>query len=210
MTVQLFWHVSRLHFLCNLQQELFGVHQRPQVKLLVQPWHREMLSETFHGLRASSSRSSSHLHQDRFAFQIATGTNITKADFPVEALRTPLFTTTEFHILLNSLFIVFELGPETVKHFRKHFMVSGPSSTRSSSHLHHDLFACQNRYSPPSVFPLTLTWPVIFCFPTFMLCVFPTMQSRLEIVGLLFVPRAEPNTSPKACGALQTVSTANY
>ena len=96
MTVQLFWHVSRLHFLCNLQQELFGVHQRPQVKLLVQPWHREMFSETFHGLRASSSRSSSHLHQDWFAIQIATGTNITKADFPVEALRTPLFTTTEF------------------------------------------------------------------------------------------------------------------
>ena len=107
MTVQLFWHVSRLHFHCNLQQELFGVHRRPQVKLLVQPWHREMFSETFHGLRASSSRSSSHLHQDRFAFQIATGTNITKADFPVEALRTPSFTTTEFHILLNSLFIVF-------------------------------------------------------------------------------------------------------
>ena len=106
--------------------------------------------------------------------------------------------------------LLLELGPETVKHFRKRFMVSGPSSTRSSSHLHHDLFACQNCYNPPSGFPLTLTWPVIFCFPTFMLCVFPMMQSRLEIVGLLLVPRAEPNTSPKACGALQTVPTANY
>ena len=39
-----------------------------------------------------------------------TGPHVTKAKFPVETFRTPLFTTTEFHVLLKSFFkILFNL-----------------------------------------------------------------------------------------------------
>ena len=83
-----------------------------------------------------------------------------------------IFAYEEFtsHILRRMLWqvwckgelLLLELGTETVKCLWKCFRVSGPRKGRSCSCQHHDRFGHQNRFSPPSEFPLTSTWPSIF------------------------------------------------
>ena len=99
-----------------------------------------------------------------------TGPRITNADVLIEILRTPLFTTTLIYVLRNyilkvlfnlSSWYLFAIGLWSKCELLLLELDPEPSSSRSSQHLHHDRFAHQNWYSPPSGFPQNSTWPDI-------------------------------------------------
>ena len=56
--------------------------------------------------------------------------------------------------------------------------------------MHHDRFICQNRYDPPSGFPLISIWDL-----TFMLCIFSVMRGQVEIMGLHLMDRTLSRTN---------------